>query len=150
MNYSQTNTRTGPIQVQTNFDPTSLVGTAVKISATIGAPVPGGAATISVAVPNAVTDYCPFIITNAISWNSTTSIGVCEVTPVAALTEARIVVGSTAVTQGDLLVCYGNTVAGQAFTWASGAAFIIGIAEESSGGSGGQVLFRPLPHYRPS
>ena len=118
MNFSQSNTKTGPFQVLTAIDFTGFEGRACELSNVAGV-------TYAIA-PAALINFANFIVVNVISWNATTSIGVIEIQPLTPATEARVVVDANIGTcvAGTKIVVYGGAVAGKAMQYAgSGAAF---------------------------
>ena len=130
MYFTQSNTQTGAIPVLTAQTFVGLEGRVCVQTSTAG----------TVDLPSAATDVAQFIIVNVIDATH------AEVLPITSATQCRIVVGagSSAIVRGSLIVGYGGTAAGQAFPWASGAAFIIGVAEEAYSATGQYLLVRPL------
>jgi len=133
MNYVQSNTKTGAFQVASASDLTGKEGYLVKMTDASGTP--------KVDVPAAQTDFAQYVVANVLS--ST----LVEVIPLTAGTQVRLSVSGTAIVSGSKLVGYGGTAAGLAFPWASGAAFISAVAEESAGTALGFVKARPVLSY---
>ena len=136
MNYTQSNTKRGPFTVATATDLTGKEGYLVKMT--------DASNVLTAALPAAATDVAMYLVVNVIS--ST----LAEVQPLCSEVEARIVAGCTTLVSGDFVIAYGGTAAGQAFEWASGAAFIVGIAEETAGTAGQYVRVRPILAFRQS
>jgi hypothetical protein len=129
---TQSNTHQGQIEVIAGDNLTGKEGYLVKVVDNAG--------TLNAYLPAAVTDEALFIVgEGAVAGALATLI------PLVAGNQYRAYLGITTIVGGDKIVAYGGGAAGQAMEYAgSGAAFIVGCAEEVGNTLGAFTKFRAV------
>lgn len=125
------NTKVGALIVPAGDDLTSKEGYIVKILNDSGTP--------KAFLPDAVTDAALYLVLEGAAAGSDVTIE-----PLVSSRNFRAVANSTTIVAGDKLVAFASSHAGELTEYASGDAFIVGIAEESGATAGQKVLFRPV------
>ena len=134
MDYTQSNTKRGPIMRLANSDLTGMEGRMVKIVND------GGVAKAD--LPAGVTEVTPYVLAEGAAAGAEV-----KLIPLESGAQVRVVLNGTNVVPGDKIVAYAGGQAGKATKYASGAAFVIGIAEQVGDTDGQYLLIRPLPIY---
>ena len=131
---TMSNTQQGLIVVVAGDTLTSKEGYLVKLGNNAGVP--------TAYLPTAQTDFACYLVEEGAAIGS-----YCTLRPIESGRSIRVVAGATTFVAGDKVIAYGGTAAGQAMEWASGAAFIVGIAEETGDTAAQLLLVRPILGY---
>jgi hypothetical protein len=128
----QSNTKRGPIVVAAGDDLSGKEGYLVKLGNDGG--------TAKAYLPTAVTDEVLYVVGEGAAAGSNVTL-----IPLESGMQVRIVSNSTTFVPGDKVVGYASQKAGLATEYSgSGAAFIVGIAEEVGDTAGQYLLVRPV------
>jgi hypothetical protein len=131
----QSNTKVGPIVVTAGDNLTGKEGYLVKIVNS------GGVA--KAYLPAALTDVAAYLVLEGGAAGADVALQ-----PLTPERQVRVVANSTTLVAGDKVVGYASGHEGKATEYAgSGAAFIVGVAEEVGDTAGQLVLIRPLLSY---
>jgi len=131
----QSNTKRGPIVVVAGDDLTGKEGYLVKIGNNAGVP--------SAYLPAAVTDVAGYVVAEGAAAGANVTL-----IPLEPGMQVRVVSNSTTFVPGDKVVGFASSKAGLASEYTgSGAAFIVGIAEEVGDTAGQYLLIRALLSY---
>jgi len=132
----QSNTKRGAIVVAAGDDLTGKEGCLVKIGNN------GGVA--SAYLPTSVLDLAIYVVAEGAAEGSPVNL-----IPLEPGQQVRVVAGATSFVPGDKVVAYGGTAAGQASEYTgSGAAFIVGVAEQVGDTAGQYLLVRPVLSFQ--
>ncbi len=129
---TQSNTQRGAIVVPANADLTGKEGHLVKLINSSG--------TAKAALPAAATDVANYLLVEGGAIGADVT-----VQPIEGAQQIRVV-GKSVLAPGDKVVAYGTGAAGQLTKYASGDAYIVGVAEEV-GAVGQLVLVRPVGSF---
>jgi len=131
----QTNVKRGAIRVIAGSALTGKEGYLVKLVDNSSVP--------SAYLPEAVTDVAAYVVIEGAAAGS-----LCSIQPLEHGQQVRVVANSTTLVAGDKVVAYASGQEGKATEYAgSGAAFVVGVAEETGDTAGQWVLVRPLLSY---
>ena len=130
----QTNVKRGAIRVIAGSALTGKEGYLVKLVDNAGVP--------SAYLPAAATDVAAYVVIEGAAAGS-----LCSIQPLEHGQQVRVIANSTTFVAGDKVVGYAAGQEGKATEWASGPAFIAGIAEETGDTAGQWLLMRPLLSY---
>jgi len=132
----QSNTKRGLIVVAAGDDLTGKEGYLVKLGNNAGVP--------SAYLPTAVTDVANYLVAEGAAPGLN-----CTLIPLEPGQQVRVVAGATTLVPGDKVVAYAASAAGLASEYTgSGAAFIVGIAEQVGDTAGQYLLIRPILSYQ--
>ena len=127
----QSGTKKGAIVVPASDALTDKEGYLVKLTNDGG--------TAKAALPTAATDVCSYLVLEGAAAGSDVTL-----LPITPGENIRVVAESTSIVPGDRIVGYAASAAGKATEYASGDAFIVGVAEEVGDTEDQQVLIRPV------
>lgn len=125
------NTQEGAIVVVAGDALTGKEGYLVKVSNSSGTP--------KAYLPSAATDAAMYLVLEGAAAGSNVTL-----LPLSSGRNVRVVAKSTSIVAGDKIVGYASSAEGMATEYASGDAFIVGIAEETGDTEGQEVLIRPV------
>ena len=132
----QSNTKRGPLVVAAGDDLTGKEGYLVKLG--------NNAGVVSAYLPTAVTDIANYVVAEGAAPGSPVTL-----LPLEPGQQVRVVSGASTFVPGDKVVGYAASAAGLASEYTgSGAAFIVGIAEEVGDTVGQYLLIRPVLSYQ--
>jgi hypothetical protein len=132
---TQTNVKRGAIRVIAGDALTGKEGYLVK------AVNNGGV--LNAYLPAALTDVAAYVVIEGAAAGS-----LCSIQPLEHGQQVRVVANSATFLAGDKVVAYASGHEGKATEYAgSGAAFVVGVAEETGDAAGQWVLIRPLLSY---
>ena len=130
----QTNVKKGSIRILAGDTLTGKEGYLVKIKNASGV--------AKAYLPEAVTDIAAYVVLEGAAAGS-----LCTIAPLVPDQQVRVVALDTTFTPGSKVIAYAAAGPGAASAYASGAAFIVGVAEETGDTAGQQLLIRPLLSY---
>ena len=131
----QTNVKRGAIRVVAGSTLTGKEGYLVKVVDNAGV--------LSAYLPAALTDVAAYVVIEGAAAGS-----LCSIEPLEPGQPVRVVSNSATFVGGDKVVAYASGHEGEATEYAgSGAAFVVGVAEEVGDTAGQWVLIRPLLSY---
>lgn len=125
------NTKKGAFQIVAGDALAGKEGYLVKISNAIGV--------AKAYLPAAATDAVLYLVLEGAAAGS-----LATLMPLSSVRNFRAVAKSTTIVAGDKLVAYASGAEGMLTEYASGDAFIVGVAEEVGDTEGQEVLFRPV------
>ena len=132
---SQSNVKRGAIRVIAGSALTGKEGYLVKLADNAGVP--------SAYLPAALTDVAAYVVIEGAAAGA-----LCSIQPLEPGQQVRVVANSATLVAGDMVVGYASGHEGKATEYAgSGAAFVVGVAEETGDSAGRLILVRPLLSY---
>ena len=131
----QTNVKQGAIRVIAGDTLTSKEGYLVKVVDNAGV--------LTAYLPTALTDVAAYVVIEGAAIGS-----LCSIEPLEPGKQVRVILNSVTVVGGDKIVAYASGKEGMATEYAgTGAAFIVGIAEEVGDTALQWLKIRPLLSY---
>ena len=131
----QTNVKQGAIRVIAGSTLTGKEGYLVKLADNAGV--------ANAYLPAALTDVAAYVVIEGAAAGS-----YCTIEPLEPGRRVRVVANSATFVAGDKVVAYASGQEGKATEYAgSGAAFCVGVAEETGDTAGQWLLIRPLLSY---